>query len=48
MNSGGHSYSKDIYMKMFERRKQTLSMQIRGEISGDPEYQTFSAIHFSS
>lgn len=39
MNSGGHSYSKGIYKKKFEGRKQSLSLQIQGQgISGNTKY----------
>lgn len=39
MNSGGHSYSKDIYKKKFEGRKRSLSMQIQGQVtSGNTKY----------
>lgn len=48
MNSGAHSYSKDIYKK-FEGRELGLSMQIQGQVTSDnTKYWTSSAIHLSS
>lgn len=49
MNSGGHSYSKDMYKKKVEGMEQSLSLQIQGQVaSGDSECWTFSAVHLSS
>lgn len=46
MDSGGHSYSKGIYKKKFEGMKQSLSVQIQGQLaSGDTRCWAFSAIH---
>lgn len=49
MNSGGHSYSKGIGKKKFEGMKQSLSVQIQGQVaSGNTKCWIFSANHLTA